>query len=293
MIGGFAVFVFLTVASICLFSSACVPSNLAMTVATPTPTVAPTATTDPASTPTMDVQDIKEAKLNQNIQDFINKTGEYSDEAMNEKLMSYYSEKLALGWIMESETGIVDFQGVFLGYIKSGDYIIMAIGFNGADGMNIVKPMAIPISFFSNPNNQSNVFPLQFVKNREWDMKTHHSIEYESSLEGVIGRLVKVKNSPVILSVWDGLIDKNIDDAKEYFGNESIAYFDELNESGVLVNSLISDVVVSSNEDVLGRKTKYPLGSSVPIPDIESIDDLKNVDISTVPMVSMISSNLW
>jgi len=254
---------------------------------TPSTEVTPEVTQSPSP------EEIEIVKFNQNIQDFINKTGEYSDEVMNEKLMSYYGEKLALGWIMESATGLIDFQGDLIGYIKSGDYIIMAIGFNGADGKNHVKPMAIPISFFNNPNNQSNKFPFQFIKNQEWNTETHRSIEYENSLEGIMGRLDKVKNSPVVLSVWDGVLDKNIEDAKNFFGNGSAVYFDELKKAGTLVNGLMSEVVVSSNEDILGDKTKYSLDSNISIPDIESIDDLKNIDISTVPLVSMMSSNLW
>ncbi len=290
MIGGFAVIVFLTVVLISWFSSACAPSSLAMTVATPTQTTAPTATTDPTPTPTMDVQDIKESEFNQDIQNFINKTGEFTDEALGNKVLSYKDSKVALGWIGEGPNS-VDFQGYFIGYVRVHHYILMAIGFNGSDGENHVKAIGTPLKYFENPNDRSVLFA--FEETEDWIMSTSRHIAWESTSEGIINRLNRVVGNPVILNFLGEIDSVTMEKAIDIYGESSRPYFEELSDAAVMVDALMSEVMVSENEKLLSRKTGHQLNSSIKLPEIESLQDLMNADILTVPMVSMISSNLW
>ncbi|MEA4948167.1 MAG: hypothetical protein VB068_00725 [Petrimonas sp.] len=290
--GSVAVIVSLAVVLISSLSAACAPGSLVLPAATPPPAV-PTATVDPTPIPTIDAQGIEDAKSNQNIQDFLNKSGIYTDEAMSNRLMTYQDQRIALGWIGEGDT-TVDFQGEFLGYIVNDEYILMAVGFCGTDGLNHVKPIAIPIGFFSNSDGQSDKFPFQFRKLGGWSLLTSHKLQYETSLKGVEERLNTIKGTPVILSFSTGISDEDISNkGVGRFGEVSRSYYEELQKNSPLFTGLMSEVVVKSNEDIVLQKTKYSLSSDVKIPDIKNIEDLTNIDLSVIPRAFAISSNLW
>ena len=296
---GIVVIIALTLGLISMFSAACAPADLVVVAATPapapTPTLAPTATieTTPTPTPTINPQDIEETKLNQNILDFLSKAGEYTDEAESNRLMSYNNQKIALGWTGEGDNSF-ELQGEFLGYIRKGEYLIMAVGFNGTDGLNHVKPIAIPIGFFRNSDGQSDIFPFQFIKLGDWTLLTSHKMNFETSLKGVEERLKAIKGSPVILDFTTALNDDEIwDMGVGRFGETCIPYYEDLKNNSQLPNGLMAEIVVKANEVIVIQKTKYSLSSDIKIPDITSIEDLKNIDISVVPRSFGISSNLW
>ena len=293
--GGFAVLVALTIVLIFLFTAACTPNILAVSAASPTPTAASNTSIEPSSTqtPTINPQDIEEVKINQNIQDFLNKSGVYTDEAESNRLMTYHDQRIALGWMGEGEDDI-EFQGELLGYIISDDYILMAVGFNGTDGLNHVKPMAIPIGFFDYSDGQSDKFPFQFEKLGDWTLLTSHKMNFETSLKDVEERLNTIKGKPVILAFCTALSDDDIlKKGVGRFGDKCIPFYKELKNSSHLPIGLMSEIVVETNENIVLQKTKHSLSSDIKIPDINNINDLKKIDILVVPRILRISSNLW
>ncbi len=287
--GGFAVIVSLAMVLFFVFFTACAPNGLVMPAASPTLTAVPTAAIAPTPTPTMNAQDIEEAKFNQDIQDFINETGEYTEDAISNRLISYHNEILDLGWI-RGNGNVISLQGWFINYVSVGDYLVLAVGFDGKDGKNHVKPVAIPIKYFEAGNQSVN---FSFEEMGDWNMITSHHKAWESNPDNIINRLNTVKDNPVILTFYNNMTDGTTGDAVKMFGEGCEPYFNELNDTDNLTNNLVSEVSVLNNEKILSRKADYNSNADDSIPDIQSVDDLKNIDISMVPRVFGMGSNLW
>ena len=273
------------------FSSACkeegIESSLSSTIPPTMKPVTPTEEATPTPSTTISRVEVEGAELNKEIQDFINKIGKYSDEAINDRLMTYYDDKLSLGWVGEG-LGSIDFQGQFLGYVKVDDYIILAIGFSDDSGENLVKPIGILINCF---NNQSLGFP--FVETDSWSILTYHKAVWETSDERILNRLDRVKGNPILLNFLCEMDDVSFEQAIDTFGESSRFYIENLVNSIPLVKALVSDVAVSANEEILHQKTVYKIDIDFSIPNICNLQELMSVDISKVPLVSMISSNMW
>jgi hypothetical protein len=236
----------------------------------------------------MSAQDIEEAKFNQDIQDFLSETGEFSEEALGDRLISYHNEVLDMGWTGGTGHALY-LQGWFINYIRVGDYLILAVGFDGRDGKNLVKPVAIPISYFESNNPSAN---FSFEEMGDWDMVTSHQLIWEQNPDNIISRLDVVKGNPVIFSFYNNMSDGTIGKAIEMFGEGCEPYFSELKNTSDLVNRLMSEVS-SNNENILSRgRAEYEFKSAY-IPNMQSVDDLRSIDISDIPRTFRVASNLW
>lgn len=265
--------------------------TISLTVA---PTAAPTATSTAIPTPTTEEYGFTEERrieLNQQFHDFLNKQGEFSQENMDSKLLYYNNARktLDLGWINGDEAGVA-LQTYFFDYFRSGDYIIVAVGLNGTDGNNHVKPMVIPINYFKE-NNPSVKFA--FTEMGDWNTSTSYRLIWESNAGNIVDRLNKIKGNFVILDLYTKMSDEIIKNGVCLFGNGCEPYLNEFKNTNNLVNGLMSDVSATNNERILGRDAVYDSSVDSTVPDIKSVDDLMSVDISKAPRIFMISSNLW
>ncbi len=271
-----------------LFSSACSAGGEASLLSAPTPTITPTPTATPTATPSPTMSQ-EEIELNQKIQDFLNGSGEFTDETMDKRSLIYRHGKLDFGWV-GGNGNTISLQGWFFDYTRVNGYLILAVGFDGEEGERHVKPVAIPISYFENGNQAAS---FSFEELRDWNMSTHHKLVWESSIDSILFRLNAVKGTPIIVSFYNNMADGTIEEAVKLFGEDCELYFTELRDTEELANRLVSEVSVSNNESILIRDPAEFEFTAENIPDIQNVIDLKNVDISEVPRAFQISSNLW
>lgn len=299
--GSFAVFAALIIVFVSLFSFACTPSGLVVFAALQTPTAVQTAPIEPRATPDVILSPSpaptetplfsteRTAELNQQFQDFLNKEGEFSEEAISNRLLSCRDQTLDLGWFEGDEAGVT-LQAWFFDYIISDDYIVMAVGFNGIDGKNHIKPMAIPIRYFE-ANNPSVQFG--FTEMGDWSTTTSYQLVWESSEDNIVSRLNIVKGNPVNLTLYTNMSDEIVRNGVAVFGKGCEPYLNEFKKTNDLVNCLMSEISVSTNEEILSQEAVYNPSAVGSVPDMNSVDDFMSIDVSTAPRVFMIWSNLW
>jgi len=228
--------------------------------------------------------------VNQQIKEFIDKTGNFSDEAIQQYLINYHGNKnLELGFV-ESSEGIIFLQGFLFDYTRVGDYIVMAVGFDGADGKNHVKPAVIPIKMYERPNNEIS---FTFEKLGDWKVAgTSHDLIYKTNAKDITDTLDLLKGHAVKLGFPNPDTESSGADKKQLidlFGEEGLPLFENAQEKTI---ELASEVTFNESIITDVNKITYSSNADFEIPDIDSLDDLKNVDLSKVPWVSMIGSNL-
>lgn len=90
-------------------------------------------------------------EINQNINDFLNYEGEFTEEKVQEKIIrldaSHFEGKEKLGIIQEAGD-VIEAQGVSMGCFDCKGDVISLIGFNDKDGERFVTPMITPTSFY-------------------------------------------------------------------------------------------------------------------------------------------------
>ncbi len=259
---------------------------------TPTPVVTPTPAVTPSPLPT-EAQMMSEeemADLDQQFYDFIKREGEFSANELNNKLLSTRNMTLNLGCVEGDENGVT-IQGWFFDYIRLDDYIIMAVGFDGADNKSHIKPLAIPISYFEKENNQTVKFG--FSEMGEWKTSTTYHLVWESNAEHIIDRLFKTKGNPIEITLYTNMTEEIIRNGVNFFGEGCESYLREFIQTNELALSLMSEISILKNERILNIDANdYPItGES--IPEITNVDDFLNTDVGKVPLVFMIWSNLW
>jgi len=224
------------------------------------------------------------------MQDFLNKTGDFSDEAIQQYLINYHADKnLELGFV-ESGQGFVELQGFLFDYARVGDFLIMAVGFAGADGKNHVKQVAIPISVYENPGNE---IPFNFEKMSAWKVAgIRHDLIYKTDAKSIIDTLDLLKGHAVKFGFPNPDTESSGADKErliDLFGEDNWPFFENIKEKTI---ELASEVNLNESVRTDVNKVTYSSNVDFEITDIDSLDDLKNVDLSKLPCLCSIGSNL-
>lgn len=137
-------------------ASAMIESSTASPIQTKTPTQAEATAPTEESMPTMDAIEQQKNEINQNITDFLNYEGEFTqkkiDDRKNISSNVYWKESPVKLGLMTEPDGCVSLQGVILGCFERNGILIEIIGFDGNDGNRFVTAGKIETSSYKGGN---------------------------------------------------------------------------------------------------------------------------------------------
>lgn len=188
------------------------PAPTAAATETPSPSQETTETpvstdnaeeTDPTATPAtgkteaapgiLKGADRKEAEVNQRFEDFLNGTGEYTEEKIkNEGFISNYVHTSDLGCLVANGE-ICDVQGILLAYEKVDNGEVFALGIKDKNGERIITLVEFPSQLYIN-HDLTLDFPI--YPDRFWNSAAHirsfgysRTSDYYNFLNSYIGEL--------------------------------------------------------------------------------------------------------
>ncbi|MEN6594265.1 MAG: hypothetical protein ABFC31_04850 [Clostridiaceae bacterium] len=253
--------------------------------ATETPAPTPTPVSGPTATPWMNEEDT--AALNQKIQDFLNKEGDYTAEKISAKMFD-------LSGLLDKskvQLGLVDathIEGYFFDYIEKDGSLLLLVGFDGNDGGRFVVPIQIPL-YFIEADLTSHFCFLQYHADKGYTEKKADVTELDvdalhQQLYGLIGKCIAFSPARIPFSASSTGYSGR---AKTYFleHNDKVNRAEQLmlavctNEENIAVKMTFSqfyDVLNSIDESAL---------EGVTIPHIMELSDVASFDLSSVPMI--------
>lgn len=253
--------------------------------ATTTPARTPMPTLDPAATPWMSEDDTN--ALNQSINDFLNKDGDYTPEKISEMMF----DLSGLFDLSQIQLGIVDatrIEGFLLNYIEKDDSLVLLVGFDGVDGERFVAPIQIPL-YYIEGDLYSHFYFMEFHADSGYALKVaditmRNTADLNRYLYERIGTCIAVAPARIALS----------GSPNGYMG-AVFDYFAEHNTKLPLAEKLMLSVV--TNEDHVAVPSTFPqlydvmhgfdekALEGVLIPHITCLEDIGRLDMTLVPMI--------
>lgn len=276
------------------FSSSCVPnisvssakvSEPVLTApasinATAIPSEAPTETPTPSLTP-----EEQKTLLNQQIQDFLNRTGEYTVEKMN--CLPIYGSRFCYEDGNGSDLGIlrifnqksdsidkyVAVYGFLFEVVEKNNDIVLTIGFDGRYGTRFVTPLMVIGDAYDEDGN-GNDFVFSFSTEEGYHLDDKHVRQLLAcNSDAIFDNLCGLKGERVVVDIpakKASLEGKNTGSRIFWEGSNSrIPYTFNL-ISRLANNGIDTSAIGSSGKD---------------IPLIYSSDDLNNVDCDSIPII--------
>ena len=258
-------------------------ASAAQTEATPAPT--PTPVTGPTATPWMNEEDT--AALNQKMEDFLYKEGDYTPEKISAKMFD-------LSGLLDSskmQLGLVDathIEGYFLDYIEKDGSLLLLVGFDGNDGGRFIVPIQIPL-YFIESDLTSHFYFTQYNSGtksltQKADITQLDVAGLNQQLYGLIGKCIAFAPARIPLSA-----------SSTGYSGRAKTYFLEHNEKINRAEQLM--IAVCTNEENIAASMTFPQFydvrnsidkkalEGVSLPHIMQLSDLANVDLATVPMI--------
>lgn len=250
---------------------------------TPAPT--PTPTPGPSATPWMNEEDT--AALNQKIQDFLDKTGDYTPEKISAKMFD-------LSGLLDTskiQLGLVDathIEGYLFDYVEKDGSLVLLVGFDGNDGGRFVVPIQIPL-YYIESDLTSHFYFYQYRTDtrtavQKADITQLDVAGLHQQLYGLLGKCVAFAPARIPFSATSTGYSGR---AKTYFieHNDKVNHAEQLmlavcsNKENVAVNMTFPQLF-----DVLNSIDKAAL-EGVTLPHIMQLSDLASFDLSSVPMI--------
>ena len=252
-----------------LLPIACAPVSMPASAVTPTPeataaaTAAPTlsATPSPSPTATPVVNTVSE----QQKQDFISKTGEYSYENMEsklyktgssvERLNKTYNLGIVEYGVIFNDTQIVT-QGWLFNYREENGNLILEVGFDSKDGSGgVIKDVIVPISFYQ--QHAGSGVGLEF-----WDYEFWQRVDSSSTFLGMKSDMGIVKeylndflDKPMLFVFYSETSSNKI--KTDLFGEKTAIDLDELiNNNSSAVNQLLTEISDNGEKIKIGNFDK-------------------------------------
>lgn len=272
-----------------LLITACAPSEITShantsepapsTTATPTviPTMMPLITSSPIPTAVPLFSEERTIELNQQIQDFLNKTREYAPETISSMMIKTISNldesKIGLG----SADGRALIEGYFFDYFEKDNSVFLLMGFDGSDGNRFITLVDIPFYYFENVERA--VFSV--CKNNENHIySTYQESKGYKDINSLQPVLNEVRNRVIAILLAEWSFDWSTVD-KSKFSSEFIDYtINELNPKASLVFGLLH--LVTSNGFEIPEADEH---ESSHIIYINCVEDLYNIDLTRVPSI--------
>ena len=276
---------------IVFFAVACAPRAEVAPVCTPEPTVSvtaaltaiPTATPSPEPIPAPIFSEARMAELNQQMQDFLNKQGEFTPEKMSSKMMvttSYLDhDKVCLG-ISDQEPAL---QGYLFDYFEKEGRLFLITGFDGKDGNRFITPLEITLYLYE------AVEPAVFTVTRAEEKYIGSSISNEGDIDyGKRDKLIPLLDSIKGNTFCFYLRARTFTEDKalvDEFGQVIVENLNEINSKVKLSFGLFQ--LVTSN-DLDYKNPENIEGDTSYILKLENIEDFCTINIDNVPLINAI-----
>lgn len=257
--------------------------------ATPTSTAtsAPTPSPIPGPTPTPWMNEADTAALNQKIQDFLNKEGDFTPEKVSARMFDlsglFDSKQIQLGLVDATHI-----EGHFFDYVEKEGSLLLLVGFDGKGGDRFVAPIQIPLYYLEGDLN-SHFYFLQYHSEKGYAEKkvdiTYNDLEnLHLQLYNLRGKCIAFSPARVAFS-----------GSKTGYSGRALTYFQQHNEKIGLAEKLLLSVATNEDHivvamtfpqlyDVLNSIDKNAL-EGLSIPSITCLNDVAGFDMSSVPMI--------
>lgn len=272
-IAGIAALTLVNIITAMSFLIACAPDAEVASVSTPEPTPMSTATptTTPTATPspTPTATPVAKSVPDQQKQDFINKTGEYTFENIKNELfyLGIRDDIYNLGVVgffnspsRENETQVV-VQGWLFGYREENGNLNLEVGFDSKDGKKgIIKDVIVPISFFQ--QHEGSGIGLGFEDYEYWQKldSSRTFLGLRNNVESITDYLDDFLDKPMMFTFYTKLfIDSTMN--KLFGETTTTALVNLINENSSAVNQLLSEISDNGEDIKIGNIDK--IGSSL------------------------------
>ena len=215
--------------------------------------------------------------LNQQIQDFLNKDGEYTEEKMSQKLIkisSEHKEEMKMG-IMDSTPRI---QGWLFDYFESEDNLLLIIGLDNKNDERFVTLLQIPTYFYDKYSPANFIFTELYGDTFQGNAK---NVDPNNNSDEMKSYLDRLKDGPIIFTLRTNKFpDRWSEEAKD-LGDFAIRFVDEGNSKVDLSKSLIAEVSNNNLDFDIGDHVDTEIISINESLDINNIDMSKVVRLTT------------
>ena len=256
------------------------------TPVTTTPTMIPTAVPSPTptSTPVLTATEAafseeRRAELNQQIQDFLNYQGEYSEENIQQYLLPRdHGEPLNLGLIYINESTLRNQSWLFDYMEKDGD-LLFIVGFDGKDNQRFATVLNIPLSILKKSPIVGEE-GVALVKLDSWSASTgERVIGFTSDRELIESHLTR--NKPLLTNFYVIIFDEK--NAEETGGEGHLEVVRYYNNNASYIGDLLSQI----NQN--GIEIKNNLKSQdKQISKIEELSDINDIDNYSMPNIRLL-----
>ena len=238
--------------------------------------------------------------MNQQMQDFLNREGEFTQEKIASMMMQFYTgNEIDYYEHFKTDTvglGISEWQPLIQGYLfdyfEDDGRLILIFGFDGRDGNRFITPVEIPIYIYDNIEQAEFKVVKSFVNTIDCRVYGSQSDTVEYDYE-----LMDCSDRNLLLPLLDSLKGKvfafslyyYIYDDKEGLGDDELGriiseYIDEVNSKNDLSFGLVQ--LITSNDIEYDWEDR--IGDSDSIIKIKSSDDIISINISDVPIMESI-----
>ena len=289
----YQLFALTLVTSVLLFIYACSPGGIAVSSVTPepsltavptsTPTATPSATPTAIPTPAVDEYGFTEerkAELNQQIQDFLNKEGNYTEESLAGQLLTgqsneiFYKGTRKLGLMDETPR----IQCWLFDYFMWEERLMLIVGLDGKSDERFVTLLEIPVYFYDRYEPATFIFTQLVGHSLSSQGK---SAEPHCSIAQMKDYLDLLKNHPIIITFrLEKFPDSWLVEAQSV-GEYAVEFVNQGNSRVDASRSLVASVFANGIDLEIDDLNK------VSIFYLSDISELANIDLSSIVMLSV------
>ena len=215
---------------------------------------------------------IKSTELNQQIQDFLNKEGEFTEEKVQELVFGHArnKEEMRLGWF-DSNPAL---EGILLGSHKINDYILMEVGLLDRNKERFVTVVGIPSYLFDGTNNMN----LGFYRYDEDNGGSVLMGDLKNENE-ILEKLETLKNKAIVFGFeYQNLIISDKD--RERCGETILRFIEDAEGKIEIAEGLAAGVWTNGIQKDIS-------GNEIDITKVGDIKDIYNLDISDIPIIGL------
>ncbi len=242
-----------------LLSVACAPGSMVVlaTTAEPTSTATPTATPSPAPGLIPTSTPVFKSVSDQQKQDFIKKTGEYTYDNMKNKLfcVGAREDKIynlgVVNYDCNSTFREVVVQGWLLSYREENGNLVLEVGFDSRDSTErVIKDVLIPLYFYQ--QNRGSGIGLGFINYDFWERadSTITDLGMKNNANSIVDQISNFMDKPMLFEFYSyfSAVPRLIELYGEKAAKSSV---DLINSNSSAVNQLLCEI--SDN----GENIKY------------------------------------
>ena len=276
-----------TVIIVTMYSASCAPRTNVALVSTPqptsiitatpiiTPTPKPTISPIPTESPVPTISSDEAVIINQQIQDFLQYKGIYSQENIQSYLYSRglpnEDDFYKLGIIYGAEDSY-KIQGWLFGYTMQADDLLLIVGFDSKNSDRFVTALKIPLYY----ECSNTIGWVGIDYQREWSENSYfHSGENARDYETIISHLVL--DQPFLFYYFTN-IPSDEQAKEEKYDENAIKLIHEMRDNLQYAYNLVSRLEPNNQTLHVPANTK-----NFPISEINVVSDLTGLDRITIP----------